>query len=101
MQTPDCVATFIAEHDLAAPPAYRLLDLVSEVGEVANDAVKTTAYGRDPTDLDIAADEIGDVLFATYALADALDIDADAALTTSLEKYRTRIEATNHPGSDA
>lgn len=41
------VAAFVAEHDLETPPAYRLLDLVSAVGELAKDANESTGYGAD------------------------------------------------------
>ncbi|MFC4246458.1 MazG nucleotide pyrophosphohydrolase domain-containing protein [Natribaculum luteum] len=85
------VAAFVREHELEAPPAYRLLDLVSEVGEVAKDATESTDYGESPTDLEIRSDEIGDVLFALLALADAVEIDASDALDDALEKYDERI----------
>ncbi len=85
------VAAFVRDHDLEVPPAYRLLDLVSEVGEVAKDATESTDYGESPADLEIRPDEIGDVLFALLALADAVEIDASDALDDALEKYDERI----------
>ena len=99
MDEQDRVAAFVAEHDLRAPPAYRLLDLTSEVGELANDAAETTGYGDDPDALSIAADEIGDVLFALLALALDLDVDASEALETALEKYERRLATSGDPSS--
>ncbi|AGB38290.1 MazG nucleotide pyrophosphohydrolase domain-containing protein [Natronococcus occultus] len=93
------VAAFVAEHDLETPPAYRLLDLVSEVGELAKDANESTEYGDDPDELEISADELGDVLFATLAVADALEIDADTALDEALAKYDRRLSMDGSPGS--
>ncbi|WP_276256871.1 MazG-like family protein [Halomontanus rarus] len=93
------VAAFVEEHDLEAPPAYRVLDLTSEVGELAKEVNESTAYGATRADVDAAADELGDALFALLALADSLEIDADDALEEALAKYRSRLEATGDPGS--
>ncbi|MFW5940129.1 MAG: MazG nucleotide pyrophosphohydrolase domain-containing protein [Halolamina sp.] len=93
------VAAFVDDHDLAAPPAYRLLDLAAEVGEVAADAAKSSEYGAAPESLTVPADELGDALFALLALATELDIDADAALETSLAKYERRIDVGGDAGS--
>jgi NTP pyrophosphatase (non-canonical NTP hydrolase) len=93
------VAEFVETHDLEAPPEYRLLDLVSEVGELAKDANESTGYGTSPDDLSIESDEIGDVLFALLALADDLEIDADAALEEAVAKYERRLEDGGSPGS--
>jgi NTP pyrophosphatase (non-canonical NTP hydrolase) len=95
------VAAFLAAHDLHAPPAYRLLDLTAEVGELAADAAKTSAYGESPEDLAVSEDEVGDALFALLALAEELDLDAGEALKTALAKYETRIDETDTAGSDA
>lgn len=95
------VAEFVDEHDLETPPAYRLLDLVSEVGELAKDANTSTDYGHAPSDLEIAPDELGDALFALLALADSLEIDATEALAESIEKYDARLDDGTTPGSGA
>ncbi|PSP76979.1 nucleotide pyrophosphohydrolase [Halobacteriales archaeon QS_1_68_20] len=93
------VADFLAEYDLEADPAYRILDLVSEVGEVAKDASVSTDYGSAPGELDVNADEVGDVLFAVLALADSLDVDAGEALDEALAKYEERLADTGSAGS--
>jgi NTP pyrophosphatase (non-canonical NTP hydrolase) len=93
------VATFVDEHDLHAPAAYRLLDTVSELGEVAKEVCTSTAYGRDPSAVDVSADELGDALFALLALCDALGVDAEAALEASLAKYEERLVASGGAGS--
>lgn len=66
------VAAFVEENGLEAPPEFRLLDLVSELGEVAKDAAESTDYGDDPGALAVQRDELGDALFSLLALADAL-----------------------------
>jgi NTP pyrophosphatase (non-canonical NTP hydrolase) len=85
------VAAFVQENELESPPAYRLLDLVSEMGEVAKDAAESTEYGDSPTDIELGATEVGDVLFSLLALAERVEIDAGDALEEALAKYDERI----------
>jgi NTP pyrophosphatase (non-canonical NTP hydrolase) len=92
------VAAFLAEHDLRAPPENRVLDLASEVGELAKNVNETTDYGaNDGADVD--RDELGDALFCLLALADELDYDAGAALDEALDKYEARISDSGSAGS--
>lgn len=93
------VAEFVADHDLAAPPAFRLLDLVSEVGELAKAAATSTGYGADPDAVALPEDEVGDALFALLALADRQGVDAGTALRTAVEKYERRLAEGGDPGS--
>lgn len=93
------VSAFVAENDLDCPPAYRLLDLAAEVGELAADANATSDYGEAPDSLAVDADEIGDALFALLALAESVDVDAGSALEASLAKYEERLDETGSAGS--
>ncbi|PSQ25737.1 nucleotide pyrophosphohydrolase [Halobacteriales archaeon QS_9_68_17] len=93
------VAAFVEEHGLHADPAYRVLDLESEVGEIAKDAAESTDYGDAPGNVDVASDEVGDALFALLALADSLEVDAAAALDEALAKYRDRLGETGSAAS--
>jgi NTP pyrophosphatase (non-canonical NTP hydrolase) len=93
------VAAFVDEHDLHTPPAYRLLDLTAEVGELAADATASSDYGASPDALDVERDELGDALFALLALAEELDLDAGDALEESLAKYEERLVETGSAGS--
>nr|WP_158205341.1 MazG-like family protein [Halomarina oriensis] len=79
-------------------PAYRLLDLVSEVGELAKNVNTSTGYGDDPTAADVEEDEVGDALFCLLALCEETGIDADDALATALAKYEDRLETTGQAG---
>jgi NTP pyrophosphatase (non-canonical NTP hydrolase) len=100
MQAQDRVARFCDEHDLEGDPEYRILDLAAEVGEVAGDAAKSSGYGADPDGLAVSEGELGDALFSLLAVAESLDIDAEAALETSLAKYERRLDATGDAGSE-
>ena len=99
MNAQDRVAAFVAEHGLETNLAYRVLDLESEVGEVAKEVTTSTGYGTDPEEATIADDEIGDVLFALLALAETAEVDAEAALSESLAKYAERIDDSGDAGS--
>lgn len=99
MHEQDRVAEFVDAHGLDAPPAYRLLDLVSEVGELAKAAAETTGYGDRPGAFDVPDDEVGDALFALLALAASVDVDAGEALEAALAKYERRLEGTGDPAS--
>ncbi|PAU85377.1 nucleotide pyrophosphohydrolase [Halorubrum salipaludis] len=99
MDEQDRVAAFVDEHDLDADLPYRVLDLESEVGEIAKEVTASTDYGAAPAEVSIAPDEIGDALFALLALADATGVDAGDALDESLAKYRSRIDESGDAGS--
>lgn len=94
------VAAFLDETGLHSQPAYRLLDLTAEIGEIAADAAKSSDYGADPEALSVSRDELGDALFSLLALAEELDMDADVALAEALDKYESRIDTDGTPGSD-
>lgn len=94
------VATFLDTHDLDTDPEFRILDLAAEVGEVAADAAKSSAYGADPQSMQVSEDELGDALFALLATAEAFDIDAGTALDQSLQKYEARLDESGSPGSN-
>jgi len=93
------VAEFVAAHDVDAPPVYRILDLISEVGELAKDANVSTGYGDDPAAVELSEDELGDALFALLALCERSGTDAGNALDVALEKYERRLADADAPGS--
>ena len=93
------VAEFVETHDIDAPPEFRLLDLVSELGELAKDANVSTDYGDAPDAFELSEDELGDALFALLALAESVDADANEALETALSKYEDRLAETGEAGS--
>ena len=93
------VADFLECYDLDADPAYRVLDLTSEVGEIAKEANESTGYGANPENLEIAEDELGDALFSLLAVCEGVGVDASGALESALEKYERRLEETGTPGS--
>jgi len=99
MDEQDRVSAFVDEHGLEADLPYRVLDLESEVGEIAEEVTTSTEYGAAPANAAIASDEIGDALFGLLALADAAGVDAGDALDKSLAKYESRIDESGDAGS--
>jgi NTP pyrophosphatase (non-canonical NTP hydrolase) len=99
MDEQDRVAAFVAEYGLEADPEYRALDLASEVGEIAKEVTESADYGDAPENVDVAADELGDALFALLALSDSLGVDAGDALDEALAKYRERLDETGTAAS--
>lgn len=92
------VAAFVERHDLEADPAYRVLDLVSEVGEVAKEVNRSTEYGA-TDEVEIAEDEVGDAVFALLALAAGVGVDAGEALEVAIRKYERRLDTSGTAGS--
>ena len=97
----DVVADFVRQHDLdGIGVESRLLDLVSEVGELAKDALAGTVYGAQQfTPGEAWFDEIGDVCFSLLCLADITGVDLDDALVSALDKYRSRLGTTGSASS--
>ena len=97
------VAEFVAQHNLEAPLPYRLLDLTSELGEVAKELLAATDYGKRPLPAGSVTPnweaELGDVLFSLICVANATAVDLESALAATLEKYRQRLAARGDPGS--
>jgi NTP pyrophosphatase (non-canonical NTP hydrolase) len=94
------VASFVEEAGIEAPVHARLLDLVSEVGELSKEALEVTDYGGVPfRSPDGWADELGDVLFALICLANSTGVDLEAALDGAVGKYRRRLVRGGDAGS--
>jgi NTP pyrophosphatase (non-canonical NTP hydrolase) len=94
------VASFVEEAGIEAPVHARLLDLVSEVGELSKEVLKATDYGHAPFNPPESwAGELGDVLFALVCLAKSTAVDLEAALNGALDKYRERMALGDDAGS--
>ncbi len=94
------VADFVAAHGLETPICARLLDLVSEVGEVAKETLKGSAYGQVPFECPPGwASELGDVLFSLFCLANSTGVDLDAELVAALGRYSERLARSGDAGS--
>ena len=94
------VAEFVAAHHLDASPEIRVLDLVSEVGELAKEVLKGSAYGQQQfRSTEEWAVELADCFFSLICLANGTGVDLDAALAAVLAKYQRRLRQTGEAGS--
>ena len=94
------IGSFSREHGLDSAPEYRILDLISEIGEVAKEMLKMTGYGKRPARFrEEMRMELGDALYSLVTVANSLDIDLEDALKKVLAKYERRL-AKGGPGSE-
>lgn len=94
------VQEFVKKHNLTHIPEISALDLVSEMGEVAKEILKSGNYGKiTPQKSGEMESELGDALYSLITLANSLNIDLDKALNLVLKKYEKRIKNSNSAGS--
>ena len=85
------VAGFINKYSLQTSAEIRYIDLISEIGELGKEIIKSTNYGKNDFNKTPAlTNEIGDCLFSLLALFHELNINADEALQKSISKYELR-----------
>lgn len=91
------VNAFMSKYHLSCGENIRYMDLVSEVGELGKEIIKSTDYGKRAFNLnETTLEEMGDCLFSILALCCELNIDASEALEYALNKYEERF---NHKQS--
>ena len=96
----EAVATAVRWHGLTTDPAARMLDLVSEVGELAKELLESTAYGGSALVPRLAwAEELGDVAFSLFALADATATAVEPAVHGAIAKIDRRVAETGSASS--
>ena len=94
------VEEFCELHKLGCPLEFRILDLVSELGEFAKEIVKSTNYGKEKFKFRKEIEsELGDLLFSLLIIANQLNIDLEKALNSVLKKYEERIREKGTPSS--
>ena len=78
---------------MESPVEHRVLDAVSELGEVAKEVLKMSNYGRKQIEYrEEFKLELGDALYSLITVANTFDIDLEDALHQVLEKYKKRLE---------
>lgn len=91
---------FITQYHLETRPAFSLLDIMSELGEVAKELLKGTNYGRgeDTTNRERMREEIGDLMFAVAYLCTLYDVDPEEAMWESVRKFEKRLKGKEREG---
>jgi NTP pyrophosphatase (non-canonical NTP hydrolase) len=96
----EAVARFVERHQLETSVEVRTLDLVSEVGELAKEVLKGTAYGREPfAPTDAWTGELGDAFFSLLCVANGTGVDLEAALQEAMAQYERRVALRGDLGS--
>lgn len=95
------VSSFVETNELDDSVEIRLLDLVSEVGELSKEYIKGTNYGKEPfqpsSEWEI---ELGDVIYSLICVANNTSIDMEKALQKALDKYKKRLALKGDLGSE-
>lgn len=95
------VERFTEEKELNTSLDIRVMDLVSEVGELAKEVLKGTEYGKKK--FIVNEDwygEMGDVLFSLICLANTTETDLEESLYRILDKYEKRFAIRGSIGSE-
>jgi NTP pyrophosphatase (non-canonical NTP hydrolase) len=96
----DRIKKFCEENNMKCSSEARMLDLVSEIGEVSKAILKSSKYGKQETTItDNFKEELGDTLFSLICLANQFDIDLKNETNLILEKYQKRISEKGFAGS--
>ncbi len=94
------IKLFCLHHGMITSSETRILDVLSELGEVSKEILKASEYGTkkaEPTD-DLQG-EMGDLLFSIIQLANESNVDLDAAIKDVMKKYEKRIKEKGDAGS--
>lgn len=87
----ELIRQFVAEYKLDTTIEIRMLDILSEMGELSKEVLNITKYGKKEMVLtDGFQDEFGDVLFSLFCIANALNIDIEQQMQKTLNKYQNR-----------
>jgi NTP pyrophosphatase (non-canonical NTP hydrolase) len=82
---------FCIKNNLHAPAEHRLLDTISELGEVSKEILKSSNYGsKKASYTDGLKEELGDALYSLITVANSFQIDLEEALNEALNKYKKR-----------
>ncbi len=94
------IRLFCLHHGMVARAETRILDVLSELGEVAKELLKSSEYGmRESSRTDDLEQEMGDLLFSVIQLANAHNIDLETAVRDVMKKYERRINEKGDAGS--
>lgn len=86
------IKKFVDDNNWDSSPESRVLDLVSEAGEVAKEILKITNYGKKPVAKnDNLTLELGDTFYSLIVIANKFDISLEDALDMVLKKYQKRL----------
>lgn len=80
---------------MGSPPEHRVLDTLSELGEVSKEILKMSNYGRksfEAEDKSKIRSELGDLLYSLITVANSFDMGLEEVLEEALKKYEKRLD---------
>ncbi len=94
------VQDFFQDNNLELSVEHRVVDLMSEVGELSKEILLSTSYGKSEfKSTDNLKNELGDVFYSLIVLANSFDIDMEEILDKTLDKYSKRMKEKSDLGS--
>lgn len=94
------IRKFTKEKDINLNVETRLIDLMSELGELSKEVLIGSKYGQEifknSVDFEL---EMGDVLFSLICIANETNVDLEKNLTRVLNKYQERFSEKDNIGS--
>ena len=94
------VKEFTKDKGIASKVNVRIIDLVSEVGELSKEVLKGTNYGsKEFNSSEEWKSELGDVLFSLICIANETDTNLEECLKYVLNKYEKRFADKGNIGS--
>jgi NTP pyrophosphatase (non-canonical NTP hydrolase) len=95
------VQGFFQDNNLELSVEHRVVDLMSEVGELSKEILLSTSYGKSEfKSTDNLKNELGDVFYSLIVLANYFDIDMEEILDQTLVKYSKRMKEKSDLGSE-
>jgi len=86
------IRKFCNKNNLQGTPEIKILDTLSELGELAKEILKATDYGKKKmVGSDGLKSELGDVFFSLISAANSLNLDLEESLEAALRKYDKRL----------
>ncbi|MDP4146536.1 MAG: MazG nucleotide pyrophosphohydrolase domain-containing protein [Bacillota bacterium] len=96
----DQVSKFIKDKCINSKIDIRIIDLISEVGELSKEILKGTNYGNKQFEKTKDWEsEIGDVFFSLICIANETDTNLEDCLNYVLKKYEKRFTDNGDLGS--
>jgi NTP pyrophosphatase (non-canonical NTP hydrolase) len=87
------IRKFCEENNIDSSSEARVLDAMSELGEVAKEILKSSDYGKKASEATSGlAEELGDLLFSLVTIANKFDVNLEESLEIVLKKYEKRLE---------
>lgn len=87
------VKNFCLKNHLDAPIEIKMLDLISEFGEVSKEVIKMSDYGKHEYKYrEEFASELGDLFYSLITVANTFDVDLEEMLNEALQKYEKRLK---------